>query len=247
MTHTVMVVCAHPDDVELACAGTVKKLTNEGHRVVFVECTRAELSTRGTPQLRAIEAETAAHILGVTDKENLGMPDGALENTLEYAMRIVGAIRHWRPSLLLIPSPIERHPDHEAVHALSRRAAFLAGLARIETSRGGEPQQPWRPQRMLCYQQQWDFPRLPDIYVDVTEEFDAKMESIRAFASQFHVPTAYESDEPQTFISRPGFLEEIEARARYYGGRIGTTYAEGFLAVEPLAVGSLSVLLSNNG
>jgi hypothetical protein len=60
------------------------------------------------------------------------------------------------------------------------------------------------------------------------------------------VPDTYSSDEPETFISRPGFLEEIEARARYYGGRIGTTYAEGFLAVEPLAVASLSVLLRPN-
>ncbi|MEN9281342.1 MAG: bacillithiol biosynthesis deacetylase BshB1 [Bacteroidota bacterium] len=246
MSHTVLVVCAHPDDVELACAGTVKKLTDEGHRVVFIECTHAELSTRGTPQLRAQEAEVAAQLLGVVDKENLDMPDGALENTLEYAMRIVGAIRHWQPTLMLIPSPFERHPDHEAVHALSRRAAFLSGLARIETSRGGTPQQPWRPQRMLCYQQQYDFPRLPDIYVDVTSVFDVKMASIRAFASQFHVPGTYTSDEPETFISRPGFLEEIEARARYYGGRIGTTYAEAFLAVEPLAVASLSALLPND-
>lgn len=242
MSHTVLVVCAHPDDVELACAGTVKKLTDEGHRVVFVECTRAELSTRGTPQLRAQESEMAAKLLGVTENENLEMPDGALENTLEYAMRIVGAIRHWQPTLMLIPSPFERHPDHEAVHALSRRAAFLSGLARVETSRGGVVQKPWRPQRMLCYQQQYDFPRLPDIYVDVTSVFDVKMASVRAFASQFHVPDVYATDEPETFISRPGFLEEIEARARYYGSRIGTTYAEGFLAVEPLAVASLSAL-----
>jgi bacillithiol biosynthesis deacetylase BshB1 len=246
MSRTVMVVCAHPDDVELACAGTIKNLTNEGYRVVFIECTRAELSTRGTPQLRAIEADRAGQILGVHDRECLGLPDGAIENNLEHVMPLVGAIRHWRPSLMLIPPHVERHPDHEAVHAISRRAAFLAGLARIETSREGQPQAPCRPERMLCYQQQYDFPRLPDIYVDVTAVFDEKMESIRAFASQFHVPDTYSSDEPETFISRPGFLEEIEARARYYGGRIGTTYAEGFLAVEPLAVASLSVLLRPN-
>jgi bacillithiol biosynthesis deacetylase BshB1 len=243
MSKTILVVCAHPDDVELSCAGTVRILTNDGHRVVFIECTRAELSTRGTPQLRAVEAEAAAQILGVHDRECLGFPDGAIENTLERAMPLVGAIRHWRPDMMLIPPPVERHPDHEAVHAISRRAAFLAGLARIETSREGTPQSPWRPARMLCYQQQYDFPRHADVYVDITDVFHEKMASIRAFASQFHVPDAYASEEPQTFISRPGFIEEIEARARYFGGRIGTQYAEAFFAVEPLAVRSLADLL----
>ncbi|MBU3698838.1 MAG: bacillithiol biosynthesis deacetylase BshB1 [Candidatus Kapabacteria bacterium] len=243
MSKTFMVVCAHPDDVELSCAGTVKILTNDGHRVVFIECTHAELSTRGTPQLRAMEAAEAARILGVDDRESLGLPDGAIENKLEHVMPLVGSIRHWRPDVMLIPPPSERHPDHEAVHAISRRAAFLSGLARIETSRESVPQAPWRPKRMLCYQQQYDFPRHADVYVDITEVFHEKMASIRAFASQFHVPEAYSSDEPQTFISRPGFIEEIEARARYFGGRIGTQYAEGFLAVEPLAVKSLADLL----
>lgn len=239
MSKTILVVCAHPDDVELSCAGTIKILTDEGHRVVFIECTRAELSTRGTPALRSQEAETAAQILGVLHRECLGLPDGAIENTLDHVMPLVGAIRQWRPSLMLIPPPVERHPDHEAVHAISRRAAFLAGLARIETTRDGQSQGPWRPTRMLCYQQQYDFPRHADVYVDITHVFEAKMASIRAFASQFHVPDAYASDEPQTFISRPGFIEEIEARARYFGGRIGAQYAEGFLAIEPLAVRSL--------
>jgi bacillithiol biosynthesis deacetylase BshB1 len=243
MSKTVLVVCAHPDDVELSCAGTIKILTEEGHRVVFVECTRAELSTRGTPALRAQEAESAAQILGVHHRECLGLPDGAIDNVLDHVMPLVGSIRHWRPSLMLIPPPVERHPDHEAVHAISRRAAFLAGLARIETTRDGQPQDPWRPTRMLCYQQQYDFPRHADVYVDITATYEAKMASIRAFASQFHVPGAYAAEEPETFISRPGFIEEIEARARYFGGRIGTTYAEGFLAVEPLAVRSLADLL----
>ena len=142
MKADVLVICAHPDDAELSCAGTIKKLTNEGHTVVFVECTRAELGTRGTPEIREAEAANAAAILGVHAREQLGIPDGGVENTLENAHKLVSAIRAWKPTLMLIPSAYERHPDHEAVHALSRRAAFLSGLAKIVTTRDGVDQIP---------------------------------------------------------------------------------------------------------
>lgn len=243
MKADVLVVCAHPDDVELSCGGTVKKLTNEGRIVVFVECTRAELGTRGTPEIREAEAAKAAAILGVHAREQLGIPDGGVENTLENAHKLVAAIRAWKPTLMLIPSEVERHPDHEAVHALSRRAAFLAGLAKISTTRDGLEQEPHRPKRMLCYQQFYDFPGGPDLYVDVTETFADKMNAIRAFASQFHVPEAYASNEPETLLSNPEFLLNIEARERYYGSRIGVSYAEAFACVEPLGLASLSSLL----
>lgn len=238
-----MVLSAHPDDAELACSGTIKNLTNEGKTVVFVECTRGELGTRGTPELREREAAEAATILGVHERECLEMPDGHIAHTDENIRRVIRSIRRWRPRLMLIPPPVERHPDHEAVHKLARPAAFLAGLTKIETTWEGIAQEPHRPHRMLCFQQQYDFPRDPDIYVDITATFEDKMRSIRAFSSQFYLPDLYTADEPMTFISRPGFLDEIEARARYYGSRIGTEYAEAFLAVEPLSVSSLSVLL----
>ncbi|MBC8124381.1 MAG: bacillithiol biosynthesis deacetylase BshB1 [Candidatus Kapabacteria bacterium] len=243
MSTVVMVLSAHPDDAELSCAGTVKNLTNEGHTVVFVECTRGELGSRGTPELREKEAIAAAKILGVENRICLNLPDGNIMHTNDNILAVVVALRTWRPKLLLIPPPIERHPDHEAVNRLARAAAFLSGLTKIETHHNGALQQPHRPERMLCFQQQYDFPREPDLYVDITNSFEAKMASVRAFSSQFHLPDEYVSDEPATFISRPEFLQEIEARALYQGSRIGVRYAEAFLAVEPLGVSSLSVLL----
>ncbi|MBM4179038.1 MAG: bacillithiol biosynthesis deacetylase BshB1 [Ignavibacteria bacterium] len=243
MKADVLVICAHPDDAELSCAGTIKKLTNEGRRVVFVECTRAELGTRGTPEIREAEAASAAAILGVHAREQLGIPDGGVEDTLENAHKLVVAIRAWKPTLVLIPSEWERHPDHEAVHAIARRAAFLSGLVKITTTRDGVEQAPHRPKRMLCYQQFYDFPGGPDLFVDVTETFGDKMNAIRAFSSQFHVPEHYTSNEPETLLSNPEFLLTIEARERYYGSRIGVTYAEGFKTVGPLGVSSLGVFL----
>jgi len=243
MSIDVLVLSAHPDDAELACSGTIRKLTKEGRTVAFVDATRGELGTRGTPELREKEAAAASAILGVHIRECLEMTDGAIMHTDENIRRVAGAIRAHRPSLMLIPPPVERHPDHEAVHRLARAAAFVAGLAKVETTRDGIVQEPHRPKRLLCFQQQYDFPRLPDLYVDISETFEDKMRSIRAFSSQFHLPELYASDEPSTFISRPEFLEEIEARSRFYGSRIGVAHAEAFLAVEPLGISSLSVLL----
>jgi len=239
----VLVISAHPDDVELSCAGTVKKLTNEGKSVVFVECTRGELGSRGTPELRAEEARAAAAILGVTERENLGMPDGAVMHTNENVLRVVEAIRAYKPTIMLIPPPFERHPDHEAVHRLSRAAAFLSGLSKIVTTRNGELQEPHRASRMFCFEQQYDLPSKPDLYVDVTDTHEARMESIYAYSSQFHLPHLYTSSEPSTYISRPEFLEELIARSRHYGRLIGVHYAEAFMSIEPIGVDSLSVFL----
>jgi N-acetylglucosamine malate deacetylase 1 len=239
----VAVICAHPDDAELACAGTVKKLSNEGRSVAFIDCTRGELGSRGTAEIRELEASRARDILGVKERACLDMPDGSIMYTTENIRKIVVAIRTYRPVLMLIPSEVERHPDHEAVHKLARAAAFTAGLHKYITTHNGEEQQPHRPHRMLCYQQHADFSRLPDLYIDISDTFDSKMASIRAFASQFQDPNEPKTTEPQTFISRPAFLEGIEARARYYGDRIGTKYAEAFLSIEPLGLTSLSQLL----
>ena len=129
MSCEILVLSAHPDDAELCCSGTVKKVTNDGKRVVFVDCTRGELGTRGTPELRAEEAAKAAEILGVDVRENLEMPDGSVMHTNENILKVVSAIRAHKPRLLLTTPPVERHPDHEAVHKLARAATFLAGLA----------------------------------------------------------------------------------------------------------------------
>lgn len=243
MSFDVLVISAHPDDAELACSGTVKKLTNEGKSVAFADCTLGEAGTRGSADLRRAEAEASRKILGVSERVFLGMTDGSIAHTQENVLKVVGAIRHFQPGLIIIPPAFERHPDHETVHRIARAASFTAGLRKVSTTFNGTEQRPHRPHRTICYQLFYDFPRLPDFYVDVSDTFDFKMRSIRAFASQFHSPGDYHSNEPETFISDSSFLEGIEARARYFGTRIGTRYAEAFLSVDPLSLPSLSRLL----
>jgi LmbE family N-acetylglucosaminyl deacetylase len=171
------------------------------------------------------------------------MPDGFVMYSQENVLALVSAMRAHKPAIVLAPPPAERHPDHEAVHKLTRSAAFLAGLPKVVTERNGEPQEPHRPRRILCYMQTYDLPRHPDVYVDISTTWPDKLAALRAFASQFHVPGAYSSNEPHTSLSRPDFLDEMEARARYHGSRIRVAYAEAFLAVEPLGLSSLAHLL----
>ena len=76
----------------------------------------------------------------------------------------------------------------------------------------------------------------PDFYVDVSDSWEEKMNAIRAYKSQFHDPN---STEPETYISKPAFMEMLEARGRDYGHAIGAKYAEGFITEKTLGVDSL--------
>jgi bacillithiol biosynthesis deacetylase BshB1 len=240
----VIVFAAHPDDAELGCGGSILKLSKEGKKVVIIDATQSELSTRGNIELRQKEAEDAAQVLKLHARENLNIHDGTISSNEEYIIKVVQQIRKWRPEIIIMPPQFERHPDHEEMHRLVRKAAFFSGLQKIETELEGEKQEPHRAKRMFCFMQTYDFQ--PNFYVDISDTLDEKVSAMKAFASQFHNPEKYQSDEPETFISRPGFLEMLESRARYFGEKIGVKYAEAFYSVEPIGIDSLSIFLKPN-
>ena len=222
----VLVTAAHPDDAELCIGGTLIKLVQQGHRVAVVDFTRGELGTRGTPETRLQESADASHILGLTARENLGLPDGNLENTDAHRRAVIGAIRRYRPHMLLINAPDCRHPDHPAAARLATEANFYAGLAQIETAPGEAPH---RAAHMLHYMQSVEFEAT--LVVDVSEQWAQRMEAFFAFRSQFGGADRAEDDDdgPQTFISNPAFAAWIEARARSFGYRVGATFGEPLL------------------
>lgn len=233
---------AHPDDVELACGGTVSKMAESGRKVVIVDFTRGEMGTRGTPEQRLAEAHKAAEIMGVYKRINLSRPDGHLDKSDENVTLAIEMIRRFRPKAVMMNQAFERHPDHEAVHKIVRRAMFLSGLKKIKTEFNGEQQQPYRTRRMYSYLQSYEFPRKPDFYVDITDTHEKKMLAIKAYVSQVHVPGKSEEGGPVTRLSRPEFIEELEARAIHFGALVGVRYAEAFLSVEPLVVSGLDKL-----
>jgi bacillithiol biosynthesis deacetylase BshB1 len=235
----ILILPVHPDDAELGCAGTILKHIEAGKKVGIVDLTRGELGTRGSAKIRDQEAAASAQILGLSARENLGLPDGFFQNTKEYQLRVIETIRNYQPEIIITNAWHDRHPDHGRANELVEAAVFLSGLRKIETHLNGEQQQAWRPRLVLHFIQ--DRYIEPDFVIDVTTHWDKKIESIHAFGSQFYNP-AWE-DEPETYISSPEFIEIIEARAREFGKSIGAKYAEGFTSRKILGVNSLFELL----
>ncbi len=217
---------AHPDDTELSCSGTLAALIDQGKKVAVVDLTRGEMGSRGTPEIRMKEAEKAKEILGLHARDNLGLPDTELQNIREYQLPIIEKIRHYQPHICLLTAPADRHPDHGHATTLLVDAVFYSGLKKIETKGpDGKKQKPHRPAHVLHYMQ--DQPFDPDFIFDITRTIDRKEKAIKAFASQFNVTDP--GDEPETYISDPGFFESLRARAKQLGHLGGFEYGEGFL------------------
>ncbi len=234
---------AHPDDVELSCAGTLIGEIKKGHSVAIVDLTEGELGTRGTVASRYEEAATAAMIMGVSSRENLQMKDGFFENNEAHQLKVIAAIRKYRPAIVLANAPQDRHPDHGRAARLVEESCFLSGLSKIVThDQNGARQERWRPSCVFHYIQ--DRYLEPDFLVNISDSFEQKMHSILAYKSQFHDPSNI-SGEPQTYISGPGFLEGIRSRALLMGKKIGVNYAEGFLSVKKIGINSFDALIQN--
>lgn len=232
----ILVLSVHPDDAELGCSGTILKHIALGYKVGIVDLTRGELGTRGSAEIRKQEAAAAAEILGLAIRENLGLPDAFFENTREHQVKVIEAIRKFRPSIVITNAYHDRHPDHGRANELVEASAFLAGLRKIETfDIDGTPQEAWRPDMVLHFIQ--DNYITPDILIDITEHWDKKIESINAYGSQFYNPSW--EDEPQTYISTSNFIEIVTGRAREFGKSIQVKYAEGFTSRKILGVDNL--------
>lgn len=234
----ILALAAHPDDTELSCSGTLALHAKRGYKTGIVDFTRGELGTRGTPELRMQEAEAAKEILGLSFRHNLGFRDGYFGQSDAELHAVISAIRYAQPEIVLCNAPSDRHPDHGNGAALAVRACFLAGLAKIETTWGGKPQAPWRPKQVFHYIQ--DQHIKPDFVVDITEAWETKLASIRAYSSQFYSPG---QDGPTTYISTPDFWQFQEARAREMGHGVGALFAEGFIKTRQILVDDLLHLI----
>ena len=171
-------------------------------------------------------------------RENLNLGDGFFEINELSLIKVVEMIRKYKPEIVLCNAISDRHPDHGRGSELVKRAAFLSGLIRIETSIEGNAQEKWRPKQVFHYIQ--DEYIEPDFVIDITEEMKPKMESILAYSSQFFNPN---STEPQTPISSQDFMDFLDGRARQFGRIIGSKYGEGFTSSQAIKVKSLKDIL----
>ena len=229
---------AHPDDVELGCAGTILKEISLGKTVAIVDLTRGELGTRGSAEIRDQEANAAAKILGVLVRENLEMRDGFFVNDEKHQLEVIKMIRKYRPEIVLCNAIDDRHIDHAKGSKLVSDACFLSGLRKIETSIDGVNQDAWRPKLVYHYMQWKNL--VPDFVVDITGFTDKKIESIIAYRSQFYDAN---SKEPESPITSKNFFESLNYRSQDLGRLVGVDHAEGFTVERYLAVNSLGDLI----
>lgn len=230
----ILAFASHPDDIELSCSGTIISHVKQGYKVGIVDLTRGELGTRGTPEIRLKESEAASKIMGIHVRENLRFKDVFFVNDRDHQIEIVKMIRKYKPEIILANAVTDRHPDHGKGADGVRDAIFVSGLRMVATELDGKLQEPWRPKVVYHYIQNNYIN--PDVIVDISDNWDRKLASIKAFKSQFYDPN---SNEPQSFISSPEFMNFLEARAKEFGHAINSKYGEGFTVARKIGVKNL--------
>jgi bacillithiol biosynthesis deacetylase BshB1 len=230
----ILALAAHRDDVEQTCGGTLLKMAERGYKTGILDLTRGEMGTRGTMEDRAREAADAARILKVFWREALDIPDGRVENTWENRLKVANVLRQQRPRVLILPYWKGRHPDHYTASILGYEAAFLSGLAKLAVSsqpsptskQNAAPAAPHRPFKIIYASLYYDI--RPTFVVDISAQFEARLESLMAYKSQF---TDQESGSG-IFPAQKEIRTRVESMARFYGMLGGVDYAEPFIQKE---------------
>lgn len=227
----ILAIAAHRDDVEQTCGGTLLRSAARGLRTAILDLTRGEAGTRGTAEERAREADEAARLLGVSWRDALDLPDGAIANTFENRLKIVAVLRRLRPRVVILPYWQARHPDHAMVASLGYEACFLSGLAKIDT--GDAPFRPFK----IVYASLYADVR-PSFIVDITPFIEQRHAALMAYRSQYANQQAGSS----LFVPEEEIRERTFAEARHYGLLAGVTYGEPFVQKEVGLVDDLTLV-----
>jgi bacillithiol biosynthesis deacetylase BshB1 len=227
----VIAVGAHPDDVEIACGGTLAKLVQQGYRVGIVDLTDGEPTPGSTgPEARLAEAVEAGKILGVHVRHTLELPNRRLFDGYEARVALAKVFRRYRPSIVLglaAKTPLAS-PDHFQAVQITDAAVFYARLSKWDDQFDGLPvhmikKQVWYPLGFSSLQ-------LPaaggHFVVDVGGTFETKLRAIRAYKSQF----------PPT---KDRLFRTLEGQNRFYGGSAGFELGELFFSPSTLGVQDL--------
>jgi bacillithiol biosynthesis deacetylase BshB1 len=222
----ILTIAAHPDDVELTCAGTLLRMRSQGYSVGILDLTYAEMGTRGTPEIRASEATAAAAVIGARWRERMNLGDARLTSSIENRMAVAEKIRAAKPRTVILPYWEGRHPDHYTASVLGYEACYAAGLKALAI-----PGAPHRPKKIL-YSAMYSDVR-PSFCVDVSAFFQKKLEAIHCFASQFGGDL---SQITEVYPAWARLIDQITTQCKYFGHSIGVEYAEPYVVREVMAV-----------
>ena len=230
----ILVFGAHPDDIELACSGTILKHLELGYKIGLIDLTQGELGTRGNKKIRQLETKKANSLMNISFRLNLDMKDGFFDINEQNKIKVISYLRHLQPKIVIANSKNDRHPDHGRASDLVKTCCFLSGLSKIETNFKGKNQDIWRPNSLYYYIQFNQ--EVPDFVIDISNYIEQKKEIIKCYSSQFF---NLKSKEPETIISKKSFLDSITYRAADLGRIINVDYAEGFKSERYLCVDNL--------
>jgi N-acetylglucosamine malate deacetylase 1 len=227
----ILAIAAHPDDVEQTCGGVLLRMAEAGYRTGIIDLTAGEMGTRGTPEQRLEEADAAARVLNVSHRINMRLPDTKLLNWAEYRERVAIEVRRLQPRTVIIPYWEGRHPDHYHASEIAFEACFLAGLQKLDPAT-----EPHRPQKVIYSSLYANV--APSFVVDITGQFERRMESLFCYESQY----GGHSEGSALFPDRDEIRDRLAGIARFYGNLIGVKYGEPYVVKETIRVDDVVTL-----
>ena len=221
----VLAIAAHRDDIEITSGGLMIKFADLGYKTGALDFTRGEMGSNGDADTREREANAATRVMGLIVRENLGLPDADVEFNRENIIKVVRVLRKYRPKLVILPNKEQRHPDHFHCYEIAKEACFFAGLKKLDCE--GEP---FRPHKILFATYYRDVE--PSFVVDITDQYERKIEAIKCYASQFNAKSSIN----QIFVPGIDVFEYIRTRDRTYGMQIRKPYAEPYIITERISI-----------
>ncbi len=230
----VIAVGAHPDDVEIACGGTLAKLVQQGYRVGIIDLTDGEPTPGSSgPAARLAEADAAAKVLGIHRRINLDLPNRRLFDQFEHRVALASEFRRWRPKLVIgfgAKTPMAS-PDHYQAMLLTDAAIFYSRLTKWDAYFPDLPVH--AVSRHLYFRLAFE----PDVLtgeashltVDIGGTLDRKVESVLCYQTQFG--------------GKPYIADRLRAAAIVSGAAAGVSAGEVFVAPKPYAVDDLMATL----
>jgi len=225
-----LVVAPHPDDAELGMGGTIVRLIGQGWKLGILDLTSGEPTPLGSLERRAAETLAANSALGNPWRKNLGLPNRSLEPTLVNRRVLAGIFRQVRPRLIFAPYWEDAHPDHTAATKLVEDARFWSKLSRSDI-----PGAPFHPARILYYfSVHLRIVERPSLLIDISDQLEAKDQALRCYRSQLV---------DNQSAGKPGVIDSVRDRTRFWGHMVGVKHAEPFASREPVGLTSLDHLL----
>lgn len=228
----VIAVGAHPDDVEIACGGTLARLVEQGYQVGIIDLTDGE-PTPGSPgpEVRLAEAKAAAEMLGVQHRVTLDLPNRKLFDSFEARVKLAIEFRKYRPRLVIgfgEKTPMAS-PDHWQAMQITDAAIFYSKLTKWDDDFEGHPPHTIAAQLYytLAFYTTEPMPGPGHIVVDISQTLRKKIDSVKCYATQFP---------PE----KQGIYARVEAIARHTGHTAG--YPAGEMLVSPRSLGTQDLM-----